>query len=270
MKGETADELAGFVEAARAHVPGFGEMVAPAGAADLPCYAGKRRAAPVFLAAALAAREAGIPVLAHGPGRIAGRLSAGEALMAAGVRRARSLPEAQAILEGEGMAWLDIADACPPLARLLGLRPRLGVRSFANTVARLLNPMACSGQLNGVFHPPYVERMARVNALLGQPRSLVFMGAEGEPELYADRQKLAVWQQGEALMRVRPPEAGAPAYPREPAGRLLPAGWPAPPGDARSRAVMARMLEAFRLASRGTRPEGWRFSDPDESCEKSD
>ena len=271
MKGETADELAGFVEAVRAATPGFGEARAPAGAVDLPCYAGKRRAPPLHLVAAVtAAREDGIPVLAHGLGEIPGRMAAGEALARLGVRRARTLPEAARILEGDGIAWLDVRDACPPLFRLLGLRSVLGVRSFAHTVARLLNPLGCDGQLNGVFHPPYVDRMARVNTLLGQPRSLVFMGAEGEPELHADRQKRMVWQEGGRCWAVRIPDAGAAAYPREQAAEDARRGWPARDvGDERSEAVMARMREAFRLAGRGERPAGWRFSDPGESCGKS-
>jgi len=270
MKGETPAELAGFVEAARRHVPGFSEHAAPAGAVDLPCYAGKRRAPPWYLAAALRARDAGIPVLVHGPAGIPGRVPAGEALARAGVRRAQDPGEAAAMLAGEGIAWLDIADACPPLARLLGLRSRLGVRSFAHTVARLLNPLACTGQLNGVFHPPYVARMAQANTALAQPRSLVFMGAEGEPELYADRQKLVVWQQGSRLADVHVPAAGAPAYPRGSAADVLPAGWPASAGgDERGAAVMRRMEEAFRLVATGERPVGWRFSDVCESDGKS-
>jgi anthranilate phosphoribosyltransferase len=32
--------------------------------------------------------------------------------------------------------------------------------------------------------------MAQANVLFGQRRSLIFMGVEGEPELYADRQKI--------------------------------------------------------------------------------
>ncbi|MDX8396057.1 MAG: hypothetical protein R8K22_06560 [Mariprofundaceae bacterium] len=110
---------------------------------------------------------------------------------------------------------MDLEQLCPSLFQVLNLRSRLGVRSFANTVARLLNPMLCDGQLNGFFHTPYAQHMAEANILLNQQRSLVFMGAEGEPELYADRQKRIVMQSNSRLQSIAYPETGATTYPRE-------------------------------------------------------
>ncbi|HXH65094.1 MAG TPA: anthranilate phosphoribosyltransferase, partial [Mariprofundaceae bacterium] len=98
MKGETAAEIAGFVRAARGRIAGFGDVRTPDGTVDLPCYAGKRRAAPVHLAAALKARDAGIPVFVHGVAHIEGRLSAWQALEVAGVSRAESLSQVQSVL----------------------------------------------------------------------------------------------------------------------------------------------------------------------------
>jgi len=155
---------------------------------------------------------------------------------------------------------------CPPLFSLLPLRPRPGVRTFAHTAARLLNPLRCDGQLNGVFHTPYVARMAQVNVMLGQIRSLVFMGAEGEPELYADRQKLLAEQSGSELVSPDFPAAHCDPYPRQPAASLedlsdrfsaLLSARPVEGGDARERAVMQRMHEAFVYASTGALPLGW-------------
>ncbi|MDQ6965494.1 MAG: anthranilate phosphoribosyltransferase, partial [Mariprofundaceae bacterium] len=59
MKGESGEELAGFVRAARCFISGYGSAIADAGVVDMPCYAGKRRAVPVHLAAAWTARDAG-------------------------------------------------------------------------------------------------------------------------------------------------------------------------------------------------------------------
>jgi len=262
MKGETAGELAGFVEAARAYMNDSGPA-GPSGAVDLPCYAGKRRAAHVHLVAALQARDAGIPVVVHGADPIAGRISAWEVLQTAGVRGARSLAEGRAVLDEEGIVYLDMADICPPLMRVLALRPRLGLRSFANSVARLLNPLGCAGQINGFFHTPYGRYMGEANILLRQVRSLIFRGAEGEPELYADRQRAMLIQQGSALSEAGFAEAGALPYPRQPVddlnvlrgrfSRLLQGE-----ADGREQAVLARMQQAFRFASTGLIPDDWR------------
>jgi len=258
MKGECAEELAGFVDAARSAIAGFGSQPLP-DAVDLPCYAGKRRAAPLHLVAAMQARDRGIPVLVHGLGSIKGRLTALEVLQEAAIPRAQSLAEVAIMLRNEGIAHIDIANCCPPLAALLALRPRLGVRSFAHTVARLLNPLQCGGQLNGFFHTPYGARMAAVNQLLGQPRSLLFMGAEGEPELYADRQKLLLAQvSNSAPIALHYADANATPYPREstPPEQLL-CRWQqvvAGDGTLREQATLARMAEAFDFAAGGSLP----------------
>jgi len=262
MKGETSAELAGFVEAARTRITGFGQCSAPAGAVDLPCYAGKRRSPHAYLAAALKARDAGIPVFVHGVGQIEGRVTAWQVLQQAGVQRATNLIDAHEILKNEGIVYANLSDLCPDLFRIYNLRPRLGVRSFANTVARLLNPVRCDGQLNGFFHTPYADYMAEANKLLGQKRSLIFMGAEGEPELYADRQKVIVAQQGEVAHRLAYDEAGFDSYPRitMDTGLLMRQTATMLKGDMseRERAVVRRMGEAFQWASRADLSDHWR------------
>ncbi len=214
MKGETSEELVGFVRAAR-QIAGIASEPVRQGWVDLPCYAGKRRAAPAHLVAALRLRQQGLRLLVHGVAAIDGRCSAWQCLKQAGVQRAANIDQALALVENNGLAYLDLAEYCPPLMRIYALRQRLGVRSFANSVARLLNPLQCTGQLNGVFHPPYVQRLAEVNAHLGQRQSLIFMGAEGEPELYAHRQKQCVRQQGEAIVNVRFDDCSPMPYPRD-------------------------------------------------------
>ncbi len=220
MKGEVSEELAGFVQAAREHISHFDTIKAPEGAVDLPCYAGKRRAAHAYLIAALEARDKGIPIFVHGVSSIHGRVTAWQVLQTAGVKSASSLSEAKNIMQEHGIVYMDLADLCPDLSRVYDLRERLGVRSFANTVARLLNPLQCDRQLNGFFHTPYAEYMAQANVLLGQKESLIFMGAEGEPELYADRQKVVNQQVGSNVEQVKFEDCGCETYPKQPVDDL--------------------------------------------------
>lgn len=215
MKGEVSEELAGFVQAAREHVSHFNHTIAPQGAVDLPCYAGKRRAAHAYLIAALEAKDKGIPVFVHGVSHIEGRVTAWQVLQTVGIKAASTLSEAKNIMDEHGMVYMDLKDICPNLNRIYHLRGRLGVRSFANTVARLLNPLQCDKQLNGFFHTPYADYMAEANVLLGQKESLVFMGAEGEPELYADRQKVVNKQVGENVEQVKFEDSGCETYPKQ-------------------------------------------------------
>jgi len=151
----------------------------------------------------------------HGVEHIEGRITAWQILQTQGIKRANSLPEAHNIMNNDGMVYMDLAEISPDLHRVYALRQRLGVRSFSNTVARLLNPMQCEGQLNGFFHTPYADYMAEANVLLGQPRSLIFMGAEGEPELYADRQKIVKMQRASDISDIRFEDCGHSPYPKE-------------------------------------------------------
>jgi len=261
MKGETSAELAGFVEASRSRIASFGQFRAATGAVDLPCYAGKRRAPHAYLGAALRARDAGIPVFIHGVDHIDGRITAWQVLQGAGVQRAASLSEAEAIFQNENIVYVDLAELCPDLYRVYMLRQKLGVRTFTNTVARLLNPLLCDGQLNGFFHTPYADYMAAANRLLGQPRSLIFMGAEGEPELYADRQKMVLKQQGNVVSRISYPQAGLDAYPRQGMDSMLLqrrfAAMLEGKISQRETVVLARMGEAFGWASTAANPDTW-------------
>ncbi|MDQ6986865.1 MAG: anthranilate phosphoribosyltransferase [Mariprofundaceae bacterium] len=266
MKGETQVELAGFVDAARASIEAFGNISMPQGAVDFPCYAGKRRAAPVHLAAALMARDRGVAVLVHGVAAIEGRISAWQVLQKAGVSRATNIAEAASCLHSEGIVYLDIADYCPGLFDVLALRSRLGVRSFAHTVARLLNPLNCAGQLNGIFHTPYATLMTQVNVLLGQPRSLIFAGAEGDPELYADRQKALFAQIGDSVSACSYAAAGCALYPRQAVADVQAlcvslSSFVEGAGNTREQVVMRRMHQAFDFASAGAWPVDWKKED---------
>ncbi|WP_072658716.1 anthranilate phosphoribosyltransferase [Mariprofundus micogutta] len=262
MKGETSGELAGFVEAARATIAGYGKVDVLKGAVDLPCYAGKRRAGHAYLAAALKARDAGIPVFVHGVDQIEGRVTAWQVLQRAGINRAGNLVEAAQLIQRDGIVYADLSDLSPDLFRIYSLRSRLGVRSFVNTVTRLLNPMGCEGQLNGFFHTPYADYMAEANGLLGQLRALIFMGAEGEPELYADRQKVIVKQQGKLVTRLTFPASGLDYYPRLPMDvQTLTEQSVSMLNDVlsdRECAVVQRMDEAFSWAATGVMPADWR------------
>jgi len=254
MKGETSEELAGFIDAARQHCVGFGDIQAPENAVDLPCYAGKRRAPHAHLAAALTMPKEGIPTFIHGVEQVDGRITAWQILEREGVQRAKSLPEATEMMLRDGIVYMDLSDISPHLYRIYQLRSRLGVRSFSNTVARMINPLQCAGQLNGMFHTPYADYMAQANALLQQPRSLIFMGAEGEPELYADRQKLVKMQTASAITSLHFADSGFPPYPKQalepldaifPAFQQLRSNQPTP----QDAATIQRMQQAFRWAS---------------------
>lgn len=181
VKEETPAEIAGFVRAARA---GF-VLPDPLPAVDLDwsSYAGKRRQLPWFLLAALALSQNGISVFMHGAeGHTPGRLYSRETLEALGLPIAHSLAEAGAHIAERKFAYLPLQQLSPILHRIIELRPILGLRSPVHTVARMLNPLAASCLLQGIFHRGYMETHQVAARLLGEKRMAVFRGEGGEIE----------------------------------------------------------------------------------------
>ena len=178
-RGETPDELAGFVRAARAAIAV--PDPAPAVTLDWPSYADRHRRLPWFVLAALLLAENGVRVLMHGiAGDSEGYAPTGAALASIGVGCAASLSDAADRLRRDNFAYLPLDRLCPALDDLFALRPLLGVRSAVNSLTRQLNPCRAPYQLQGVFHPNYLTPHQRAADLLGQPHAAVFKGGGGE------------------------------------------------------------------------------------------
>jgi len=185
VKEETDEELAGFIRAVRVHLaPPAAQLRVDL---DWSCYAGKRQHHPWFLLAALALADSGTRVLMHGTrGHTPGRLYAQDALEQLGIGACASWQEVAAALDGDGFAYLPLERFCPPLGEMLELKPLLGLRSAANSLARLINPAAAPMSLHSVFHPRYAAIHQQVLQRLGQPNAAVFKGEGGEIEYRPD------------------------------------------------------------------------------------
>jgi anthranilate phosphoribosyltransferase len=185
---ETPAELAGFVRAARSSIK------LPDGLAvdlDWPSYADRHKQLPYFLLAAMVLARHGVRVLMHG---IAGEgpATTRAGLAALGLPVARSPAQAVEDLVTRNFAYLPLEVVCPELERLFSLRPLLGLRSPANSLARELNPGAAPHQIQGVFHPTYLPLHQETAQRLAQPRAVIFKGGGGEGQRNPDKPCRAV------------------------------------------------------------------------------
>jgi anthranilate phosphoribosyltransferase len=182
-RGESVEESAGLVEAARAAVGARPPEDGSAIDLDWPSYgAGRTRGAPWFLLSALALAQAGWRIVMHGSNEFSRGIGVGEALGELGLHQARDRADALRLVGETGFAYLPLAALSPALDGLLGLRRLLGLRSPINTVARLLDPFDARAGIDGVFHPPYIDLHLGVAERLGRPRLLVIKGGGGEAE----------------------------------------------------------------------------------------
>ena len=184
MKGEGGDELAGFVDALAARSD-VGGARAPAGTLDVDCHGdGHAGRATLLPAAACALAALDVPVLLRLQADLpTGRHGLVAALAALGLDVSAPLdgPRAARALADVGVAALDLPRYCPPLARLVALRPLFGVRTVAQTLMKLLDPLGADARVVGVFHAPYLPSTAAALADR-QGTSLCVQALGGLPE----------------------------------------------------------------------------------------
>lgn len=183
IKGESADELAGFWRAMQARTA---RLAVPAGGPRcvlLPTFNGARKQANLMPLVALLLARAGVPVLIFGRHDFDSRESPFELLQALGLPAADSVEQAEHQLASRRLAVLPLAQLNPGLDALMALRPRLGVRNSGHSVAKLLDAApGRSVRVVAVTHPEYLDSMGQ--ALLAQSaeghRGLLMRASEGE------------------------------------------------------------------------------------------
>lgn len=195
IKGESLEELAGFLEACEAC---YTHLAAPLNTVPvvIPAYNGARQLPNLtLLLAHLIARE-GVPVLVQGVTRDPGRVTTCEVFEAMGIHPARSLDEAREQLAARHLAFLPLDVMAPPLARVLALRGAMGVRSSGHTLAKMLQPFATPAvRLVSVTHPDYLTRM-REFFTTRAAHALLLRGTEGEAVAHPRREPVVEWCDG--------------------------------------------------------------------------
>ncbi|KAA8609440.1 glycosyl transferase family 3 [Salipiger aestuarii] len=176
MKGETADEIAGFAHSAQQAMPRM-----PQPALDWPSYAaGRTRGLPWFLLSARLVADAGHTVLLHGWNGADGAVRAGLAPL--GIPVADDPGDADRLIRARDIVYLPLERMSPALFGLLRLRDVLHLRSCVNTVCRMLNPGRAACSVQGVFHPPYRLLQQDAAQILGLRALTVIKGGGGEFE----------------------------------------------------------------------------------------
>ena len=174
IKGETAQEMAGFLDATSVRM-----QRVPVG--DMPVisiasYNGARRL-PVLtpLLALLLARE-GLPVLIHGTATESSRVFTSKVLEALDIPACKAIE----IIANGSVSFVPTALLCPGLQRLLDVRRVVNLRNPAHSLVKLMNP--CAGKsllVSSYTHPEYAVSMAETFTLM-QSDALLIRGTEGE------------------------------------------------------------------------------------------
>jgi anthranilate phosphoribosyltransferase len=207
IKGESVDELAGFLEAAEAS---FTPLRAPAGEfapVVIPSYNGARKMANLTALLALLLARAGVPVLVHGVPDDPGRITTAEVFAELGVHAAQSPEAAEAALADGHVTFITIDALAPELAYMLSLRRVLGVRNSTHTLVKIMQPFAGPAlRLVSYTHPEYLETLGEYfTTAAPHERGDAFLmrGTEGETVANATKaQKIDWFHNGERTVLV--------------------------------------------------------------------
>jgi anthranilate phosphoribosyltransferase len=180
-KGETVEEMTGFVESMRAHAT---PLEVPGGAIDT-CGTGGDRAGTfnISTAAALVAAGAGIPVAKHGNRAASSRCGSADVLEALGVDITLGAEGVRRCIDAAGIGFCFAPSFHPAMRHAGPARRELGVRTVFNVLGPLANPGRVRRQALGVGAPALAPLMIRVLQDLGHERALVFYGEDGLDEL---------------------------------------------------------------------------------------
>jgi anthranilate phosphoribosyltransferase len=192
VKGESLEELAGFVAAAEAsynHLP-----LPPAGTpVIIPSYNGARQLPNLVPLLALLLARAKIPVFIHGVTNDPGRVTTREVLTGLGIEPSFSAGDVRKALNTRGVAFMPIEALAPEIAVMLALRTKLGVRNSTHTVVKMLQPFAGMAlRIVSVTHPDYLTRM-RTYFTTMDTGALLLRGAEGEAVAHPRREPAIEW-----------------------------------------------------------------------------
>jgi anthranilate phosphoribosyltransferase len=174
IKGETPQEMAGFLDAAHARM-----TLVPAGKRPLvvlPSYNGARRLPVLTPLLALLVARRGLPVLMHGSATEDSRVTVPAVLAALGIAPLQAL---RPLAEGEA-AYAPLELLSPALKRLLDVRRVVGLRNSGHSMVKLMNPGAGPAVIVSSYtHREYLESMSAVFQL-EQSTALLLRGTEGE------------------------------------------------------------------------------------------
>jgi anthranilate phosphoribosyltransferase len=229
VKGETADELAGAVEAVRSRMirweegegTGDGAWPTPRPLLDT-CGTGGDGACTVNVstATAIVVAACGVPVAKHGNRSASGNSGSAEVLGELGVAIDADSVRVRRCLAELGITFLFAPGFHPALRHAAPARRQLPFRTLFNLVGPLVNPARPEFQLVGVAGRHAADLMAQALARLGGLCAAVVTGDDGLDEVTLDGPTHVHWVES-GVVSLETWHARDFGLPRVPAAALL-------------------------------------------------
>jgi anthranilate phosphoribosyltransferase len=217
MKGESADELAGAVQAMRdlmLTVPL--DAAIQAKAVDIVGTGGDgAQLFNVSTASAIVAASAGAIVAKHGNRSVSSKSGSADVLEAAGLQLKLSSQQVASCITNLGLGFMFAPQHHPAMRYAASARAALGLRSFFNVLGPMTNPAGVRRHLLGVYNAALAPKMAEVLMQLGSERILLVHGHGQLDELSLTGPNQAWWADSGDLqpLTITPEDAGLTTQP---------------------------------------------------------
>jgi anthranilate phosphoribosyltransferase len=182
MKGETIDEITGFVEAMREKA-----MKIPIEIKSIvdTCGTGGdgRGTFNVSTLSSFVAAGAGVMIAKHGNRSVSSQCGSADLMSALGINIEIRPDHIQRCVQESGIGFLYAPLHHKAMRYAIGPRREIGVRTLFNIIGPLTNPAGAKRQLLGVFSEKLLEPMTRVLQTLGSKHVMVVHGEDGLDEI---------------------------------------------------------------------------------------
>lgn len=220
MKGEADEEMMGFIDVFRKYsLPyrSFSHSLNCAGPYDGRVYF------PVTIPVSLLLASVGFPQVLHGSESLPPKLgqSLKELLEGLGIQIELQAKEWEMIFLNIniGFIWTDLI--CPPFGRVRHVREQIGLRTFLNTVEKVINPVHSLNIIIGVNHKTALDHLIHLLPKSGFETAYIVQGMEGSEDLptYKNSSIRKVTPWGDESSTIDPATFGFHGFPLEKCGK---------------------------------------------------
>ena len=182
IKGESVDEITGFVSAMREKtvrvVPHQDGVIDTCGTGG-----DSQQTFNISTATALVAAAMGIPVAKHGNRAVSSRCGSADVLEALGVIIKLGPDKVAKLVDEVGIGFLFAPEHHPAMKHVAPVRKELGIRTVFNLIGPMANPANVKRQLIGVFDGNLTTTVCEVLRALGSEKVFVVHGQDGTDEV---------------------------------------------------------------------------------------
>ncbi len=183
LKGETPEEIAGFVKILKKYAIKVNPKINETLIDTCGTGADKIKTINVSTIAAIVASASGCYVAKHGNRAVTSKVGSADLLEGLGVRIDLEPRIVERMIEETRFGFIFAPKYHIALKNVAKIRREIGVRTVFNILGPLSNPANVQSQLLGVFDRSFMKKIAEVLRLLNVKKALVVHGAEGIDEI---------------------------------------------------------------------------------------